>query len=218
MIGKTITVQFRYNNNDAYAINDINCTFLQGKKYAIMGPSGSGKSTLAKVISGMYRNYEGSILYDGKELRNMSHTESTHVIETIPQNPFIFNGTVYENITLFSKQWTQEEVLSAAQRSGLSDFLAKLPQGLNSELKESNLSGGQAQRIGIARALLRKPYILIADEPTASLDSGLADDIERLVMSWPGTAILITHRKSQYVLDHADGVINLANGAVLNLT
>ena len=78
--------------------------------------------------------------------------------------------------------------------------------------------GGQAQRIGIARALLRKPYILIADEPTASLDSGLADDIERLVMSWPGTAILITHRKSQYVLDHADGVINLANGAILNLT
>lgn len=211
-------VYFRYNNNDAYALNDINCTFLQNKKYAIMGPSGSGKSTLAKVISGMYRNYEGNILYDGKELRNMSHAESTHVIETIPQNPFIFNGTVYENITLFSKQWTQEEVLSAEQRSGLSDFLAKLPQGLNSELKESNLSGGQAQRIGIARALLRKPYILIADEPTASLDSGLADDIERLVMSWPGTAILITHRKSQYVLDHADGVINLANGAVLNLT
>ena len=91
-------VYFRYNNNDAYAINDINCTFLQGKKYAIMGPSGSGKSTLAKVISGMYRNYDGSILYDWKELRNMSHTESTHVIETIPQNPFIFNGTVYENI------------------------------------------------------------------------------------------------------------------------
>lgn len=89
-------VCFRYNNNDAYALNDINCTFLQGKKYAIMGPSGSGKSTLAKVISGMYRNYEGNILYDGKELRNMSHAESTHVIETIPQNPFIFNGTVYE--------------------------------------------------------------------------------------------------------------------------
>lgn len=89
-------VYFRYNNNDAYALNDINCTFLQNKKYAIMGPSGSGKSTLAKVISGMYRNYEGNILYDGKELRNMSHAESTHVIETIPQNPFIFNGTVYE--------------------------------------------------------------------------------------------------------------------------
>ena len=77
-------VYFRYNNNDAYALNDINCTFLQNKKYAIMGPSGSGKSTLAKVISGMYRNYEGNILYDGKELRNMSHAESTHVIETIP--------------------------------------------------------------------------------------------------------------------------------------
>ena len=77
-------------------LNDIKCTFLQNKKYAIMGPSGSGKSTLAKVISGMYRNYEGNILYDGKELRNMSHAESTHVIETIPQNPFIFNGTVYE--------------------------------------------------------------------------------------------------------------------------
>ena len=61
-------VYFRYNNNDAYALNDINCTFLQGKKYAIMGPSGSGKSTLAKVISGMYRNYEGNILYDGKTI------------------------------------------------------------------------------------------------------------------------------------------------------
>ena len=61
-------VYFRYNNNDAYALNDINCTFLQNKKYAIMGPSGSGKSTLAKVISGMYRNYEGNVLYDGKEL------------------------------------------------------------------------------------------------------------------------------------------------------
>lgn len=95
-------VYFRYNNNDAYALNDINCTFLQNKKYAIMGPSGSGKSTLAKVISGMYRNYEGNILYDGKELCNMSHAESTHVIETIPQNPFIFNGTVYENIGLES--------------------------------------------------------------------------------------------------------------------
>lgn len=97
-VGKTHLLSYFLSHGDvsSYALNDINCTFLQGKKYAIMGPSGSGKSTLAKVISGMYRNYEGNILYDGKELRNMSHAESTHVIETIPQNPFIFNGTVYE--------------------------------------------------------------------------------------------------------------------------
>lgn len=93
--------------------------------------------------------------------------------------------------------------------------LAELPLGLHSQILENSLSGGQAQRIGIARALLRKPAILLADEPTANLDSALADEIERLLMNWPGTAILITHRRSQFVLDRADGILECANGTIL---
>lgn len=93
--------------------------------------------------------------------------------------------------------------------------LAELPLGLHSQILENSLSGGQAQRIGIARALLRKPAILLADEPTANLDSALADEIERLLMNWPGTAILITHRRSKFVLDRADGILECANGTIL---
>ncbi len=209
-------VCFRYREAGAWVLNDISYTFEEGKKYAIVGASGAGKSTLAKVIAGMYGTFEGTITCGGKDIRTMTRQAFTRAIAIIPQSPFLFNGTVLENITLFSREWTESEVLAAAQQAGLGDLLAGLPQGLHSEILENGLSGGQAQRIGIARALLRKPDILLADEPTANLDSALADDIERLLMHWPGTAILITHRRSELVLGRADGILEFANGAIVN--
>lgn len=208
-------VRFRYSENGPWVLNDICCTFEEGKKYALVGASGAGKSTLAKVIAGMYGRFEGTITCGGKDVRRMSRQEFTDTVAIIPQSPFLFNGTVLENITLFCDKWTEAEVLSAARQAGLADLLAALPLGLHSEILENSLSGGQAQRIGIARALLRKPSILLADEPTANLDSDLADDIESLLMDWPGTAILITHRKSELVLSRADGILEFAKGSIL---
>lgn len=208
-------VRFRYAEDGPWVLNGIDCTFEEGKKYALVGASGAGKSTLAKVIAGLYSAFEGTITCGGKDVRTMSRQEFTRTIAIIPQSSFLFNGTVLENITLFSDKWTESEVLAAAQQAGLGSLLASLPQGLHSTILENSLSGGQAQRIGIARALLRKPDILLADEPTANLDSALADDIERLLMDWPGTAILITHRRSDLVLGRADGILEFANGTIL---
>lgn len=208
-------VRFRYKENGAWVLDDINYAFEEGKKYALIGASGAGKSTLAKVIAGMYNTFEGTITCGGKDVRAMTRQEFIRTIAIIPQSPFLFNGTVLENITLFSSKWTEDEVLVAAQQAGLGDLLAALPQGLHSEIMENSLSGGQAQRIGIARALLLKPDILLADEPTANLDSTLADDIERVLMDWPGTAILITHRKIELVIGRADGILEFANGTII---
>lgn len=216
--GSTLTlthVRFRYSEDGAWVLDDVSYTFEEGKKYALVGASGAGKSTLAKVIAGMYSNFEGVITCGGKNVRAMTRQEFTRTIAIIPQSPFLFNGTMLENITLFSNEWTEEEVLIAARQAGLEDLLAVLPEGIHSEIMENSLSGGQAQRIGIARALLHKPNILLADEPTANLDSALADDIERLLMNWPSTAILITHRKSGLVLDRADAILEFSNGTII---
>ena len=207
-------IRFRYGEEGAWVLNDISYTFEEGKKYVLVGASGAGKSTLAKVIAGLYDTFDGTITCGGKDVRTMTRQEFTRTIAIIPQSPFLFNGTVLENITLFSSKWTEEEVLAAARQAGLEDLLAVLPQGLHSEIKENSLSGGQAQRIGIARAILRKPDVLLADEPTANLDSQIADDIERLLMDWSGTAILITHRKSPLVLNRADGILEFSNGTI----
>ena len=163
-------------------LNDISYTFEEGKKYVLVGASGAGKSTLAKVIAGLYDAFDGTITCGGKDVRRMTRRKITRTIAIIPQSPFLFNGTVLENITLFSSKWTEEEVLAAARQAGLGDLLAVLPQGLQSEIKENSLSGGQAQRIGIARSILRKPDVILADEPTANIDSQIADDIEHLLM------------------------------------
>ena len=195
-------------------LNDISYTFEEGKKYVLVGASGAGKSTLAKVIAGLYDAFDGTITCGGKDVRRMTRRKITRTIAVIPQSPFLFNGTVLENITLFSSKWTEEEVLAAARQAGLGDLLVVLPQGLQSEIKENSLSGGQAQRIGIARSILRKPDVLLADEPTANLDSQIADDIERLLMDWSGTAILITHRKSPLVLNRADDILEFSNGTI----
>ncbi len=208
-------VRFRYSEDGAWVLDDVSYTFEEGKKYALVGVSGAGKSTLAKVIAGMYSNFEGMITCGGKNIRAMTRQEFTRTIAIISQSPFLFNGTMFENITLFSNEWTEEEVLIAARQAGLEDLLAALPEGIHSEIMENSLSGGQAQRIGIARALLHKPNILLADEPTANLDSALVDDIERLLMNWPGTAILITHRKSGLVLDRADAILEFSNSTII---
>ena len=142
-------IRFRYTEDGPWILNDITYTFEAGKKYALVGVSGAGKSTLAKVIAGMYDTYEGVISCGGKDVRSIAPEELAHTISIIPQSPFIFNATVFDNITLFSDRWTSDEVLAAAELAGLGDFLSLLPQGLHSEIIENSLSGGQAQRIGV---------------------------------------------------------------------
>lgn len=207
-------VGFRYPESEEKVFSCVSLRFESGKKYAVVGPSGSGKSTLAKIIAKMYGGYSGSIMYKGIDISNIPKAEYNKLVGVIPQKVFLFNGTVSENITLFSRDWTEAEILDAAKQAGLSDYLSKLPDGIHTNIFENNLSGGQAQRIGIARAMLRKPYILIADEPTSNLDSGLADDIERLLLSHAGTSIIITHRTTSQVISHVDHIISIEGGNV----
>ena len=109
------------------AVSDVTLSVKPGDFVAILGHNGSGKSTLAKVIAGMYGRFEGTITCGGKNVRRMTRQEFTDTVAIIPQSPFLFNGTVLENITLFCDKWTEAEVLSAARQAGLGDLLAALP-------------------------------------------------------------------------------------------
>ena len=167
---------------------------------AIVGESGSGKSTLLKLLMGFYDPTEGRILIDGVDLRDFELASLRARIGLVSQEPFIFNGTMRENIALGRPGATREEVIAAARAAGLDEFIAGLPERYETVIGErgANLSGGQRQRLAIARALLRKPEILIFDEATSHLDTATERAIqENLRTALAGkTVVLVAHRLS----------------------
>src|SRR5262249_51827958 len=144
-----------------------------GQTVAIIGESGSGKSTLLKLLLGFYTPTEGSLRIDGVDVRDLELASLRSRIGLVAQEPFIFTGTLRENIALGRPEAKLAEVVEAARAAGLEDFIAGLPERYETVIGErgANLSGGQRQRLAIARALLRRPEILIFDEATSHLDT-----------------------------------------------
>ena len=195
----------------------INLKLKKGTFIGIVGKSGVGKSTFLDLLIGFLSPTSGKILIDGKELK--SWRQIINQISYVPQNIHIFNDSLKNNIVFNPKDIVQtEKVLDACKKAGLSSLIKNLPSGVNSKIKESgkNLSGGQSQRIGIARSLYKNSSILLLDEATGSLDTSTEAKIMKSIkkFSKDSIKIIVTHRKSN--LKYCDKVYEIKNSKFVN--
>ncbi len=205
-------VSFRY--GDRMILKNVSAVFEKGKKYAVIGKSGSGKSTLIKLLAGYYPPFDGRICTDENEALPDG-------VAMIHQNTFLFKDSIRNNLTMW-KSYPEQEILEAVSQAGLTELIARLPQGLDTLVEEngSNFSGGECQRIAIARALLSGKDILLMDEATSALDEQTANAVERSILSLENvTCISVTHRLApetmkQYaaVFTMEAGQLHLSNG------
>lgn len=199
------------------ALDNINLTFDKNKKYAIVGESGSGKSTLIKLLMRYYNDYDGKILIDNSNLKNIYSCDLYKNMSMIQQNVFMFDDSIKENIRLYSNH-DDKDILNACERSGLSKLINKLPHGINSLVGENGnkLSGGEKQRIAIARALINNTQILILDESTSALDNETAYNLESSLLNLEDlTLITVTHKLIKNILNNYDEIIVMKNGKVI---
>lgn len=208
-------VNFAYNPGKP-VIKDVTFTFEKGKKYAIVGASGSGKSTLVKLLMQYSSEYCGNILFDGQNAKEVDRTSLYRQISMIHQNIVMFDDTLKNNITLF-EDYPENAIRQAVKDAGLEDFLARLPDGLSTHVEENgrNFSGGEKQRLAIARAFVRKTPVLILDEATSGLDNRNAYQIEDIVLKKENlTALVITHKLSEELLKRYDSILAVRNGVI----
>ncbi|AXU10230.1 ABC transporter ATP-binding protein [Parvimonas micra] len=206
-------VSFKY--DDKKVLENISFDFEKGKKYALVGLSGSGKSTLMKLISKRIKANEGKICIDGTDLDKISRNSIINLISTINQNVFLFKGSIYDNITLFSKDYSEEKVKDVILKAELGKYLDRLyDKELISE-NANNLSGGEKQRISIARSLIKDTKIILADEILSSLDNEIAFSIEKGLLELENiTLISVTHRLIKENLKQYDKILVLKDGKI----
>ena len=206
-------VSFKY--DDKKVLENISFDFEKGKKYALVGLSGSGKSTLMKLISKRIKANEGKICIDGTDLDEISRNSIINLISTINQNVFLFKGSIYDNITLFSKVYSEEKVKNVILKAELGKYLDRLyDKELISE-NANNLSGGEKQRISIARSLIKDTKIILADEILSSLDNEIAFSIEKGLLELENiTLISVTHRLIKENLKQYDKILVLKDGKI----
>ncbi|ACK67237.1 cyclic nucleotide-binding protein [Rippkaea orientalis PCC 8801] len=210
-------VTFRYDSDEERnTLQNIAFTAKPGQTIAIVGRSGSGKSTLVKLLQGLYLPDRGNIWIDDHDLRHISPPSLRSQLGVVPQECFLFSGTILENITLYRPEFSLEQAVTAAKLAEAHTFIQAMPLGYNTKVGErgTNLSGGQRQRIAIARALLGEPRILILDEATSSLDTEserrFQDNLARL--SRDRTTFIIAHRLS--TVRNADLILVLDRGVL----
>jgi subfamily B ATP-binding cassette protein HlyB/CyaB len=165
-------LSFRYSPDHPYLYKNLSLTLKPGKLTVLTGPSGSGKSTLAKLLLGFYQPTDGRIEIDGKDIRHLSANELRQYFGIVPQETYLFSGTIYENLIAANPNAGFDDVVRACKIAEIHEVIEKLPQGYNTVIGEHGvgLSGGQKQRLAIARAVLKRPRILIFDEATSGLD------------------------------------------------
>jgi ATP-binding cassette subfamily B protein len=188
-----------------------------GQTVAIVGSSGSGKSTIGRLLFRFYDVGGGALLIDGQDVRDVTQTSLHEAIGVVPQDTVLFNDTIYYNIAYGRDDATREEVIEAAKAAKIHEFIESLPEGYQTAVGERGLklSGGEKQRVGIARTLLKNPPILLLDEATSALDTETEADIqdELEAMGEGRTVITIAHRLS--TIAHADRIVVLEKGEVV---
>lgn len=210
-------VTFSYVNQNFDAIKDLNLTIKEGEKIAILGKIGSGKSTLSKLIMNLYSPTNGSILIDDTDVRQIDVVDLRKAIGYVPQEPFLFLGTIKDNITVGENFASDEDLIEVAKIAGLMDFLGKREKGFDLVVGErgDGLSGGERQAITLARALISKPNILMLDEPTNSMDlqteQRFIQNMHEVVKD--KTLIIMTHKMS--ILKLVDRVVILHDGKIV---
>jgi subfamily B ATP-binding cassette protein MsbA len=212
-----IDIEFTYPTSKTPVLKGINLSVEAGHNIAIVGPNGSGKTTLANLIPRFYDPDTGRILIDGKDIREATLFSLRSQIGMVTQNVVTFNDTVAANIAYGKQDATREEIISAAKRAFAHEFIAPLPDGYDSVIGEqgSGLSGGQLQRIVIARAILRNPAILIFDEATSQIDADSEAKIHKAIeeIMQDRTSFIIAHRFSTVI--SADVIVVMDNGRII---
>ena len=195
-------------------LSGLNVTFEAGKSYAVVGASGSGKSTLLNLLMASDPSYTGSICFDGTELRQLSGEALYGMVSVIQQNVFIFNASIRNNITMFS-DFPREAVERAIEMSGLSALIEARGEDYLCGENGSGLSGGEKQRISIARSLLKQSQVLLVDEATAALDARTAYQVSSAILDLSGlTRIVVTHALDEALLKRYDCILTLKNGSI----
>lgn len=211
------TLYYAYPNEERYALDNINLTLQRGRQYALIGVSGAGKSTLTQLLLGFITPTQGKILVDETPLDEISPDVWRKQIAWVPQKPHIFNTTIAENIRLGKPDAALDEVMAAAKAAQLHDWILTLPDGYETRVGEAGarLSGGEAQRLALARAFLKDAPLLILDEPTSSLDpiteSALEASTRQLMQG--RTTLIIAHRLN--TVTQADEIIVLDEGQIV---
>ena len=206
-------VRFSY-DGETEILRGVSAVFEAGKAYAIVGASGSGKSTLLNLLTSPGMAYEGSILLDGTELRTVSPESLYETVSLIQQNVFVFNASIRDNVTMF-RSFPPEELAQAVRRAQLESLIAERGEGYLCGENGSGLSGGEKQRISIARSLLKHASVLLADEATAALDAQTAHQVTDDILSLSGvTRVIVTHTLEQAALRRCDGILVLKDGRI----
>lgn len=211
---------FKYNQAESiYALQDINLQIPANRMTAIVGRSGAGKSTLIDILMGLVQPEKGQVLIDGTSLDSDNVLSLRRSISYVPQDPFLFNTSIRENLLLIEPEATDEEIWEALEFAAAAEFVRRLPKGLDTVIGDRGikLSGGERQRLVLARAILRKPSILILDEATSALDTENETKIQEVLDSLKGTLtiIVVAHRMS--TIRNADQVIVLDQGRVVQI-
>nr|WP_246591049.1 ABC transporter ATP-binding protein [Georgfuchsia toluolica] len=210
-------ISFRYGNRSV--IRNLNLGIRPGEMIGLVGHSGSGKSTLVNLICRFYDVSEGAIRIDGTDIRSVPVAEYRRQIGLVLQEPFLFFGSIAENIAYGKPEATREEIVAAARAAHAHEFILRLPQGYDSQVGErgQGLSGGERQRISIARALLIDPRILILDEATSSVDTETEKEIQKALdnLVYGRTTIAIAHRLS--TLRQADRLVVMDRGQIVEI-
>ncbi len=200
---------------DAPVLHDVSAVFEAGKSYAIVGASGSGKSTLLSLLTGSHDSYDGTIRYDGHEVRDISSESLYDIISLVQQSVFVFNDTVRSNITMYG-DFAAEDVESAIHLSGLDAFIEKNGEEYLCGENGNKLSGGERQRIAIARSLLRKNPVLLVDEATAALDRETSYHVfDSILKLQELTRIVVTHDLEEALLRRYDRILVMKQGRIV---
>ncbi|WP_226545064.1 ABC transporter ATP-binding protein [Bacillus thuringiensis] len=213
-------VYFRYNKQESlYALQNINVQIPINSMTAIVGHSGAGKSTLIDVLMGLIQPEKGQVLIDGIPLTTNNLLSLRRAISYVPQDPFLFNASIRENLLMIEPNASEEQIWDALEFAAASEFVRTLPNGLDTLIGDRGvrLSGGERQRLVLARAILRKPSILVLDEATSALDTENEVKIQSAIERLKGTMtiVVIAHRLS--TIRNADQVIVLGKGEIVQI-
>lgn len=209
-------VSFSYDTDIKQVLDKMSFRIPKGSVTAFVGESGQGKSTIFKLLCGFYETRDGEILIKGQEITRMGLAAARKQISIVEQEPFLFEGTIYDNIAVGGRKVSQDQVVNASKLAGIHDFIVDLPNQYETVIGEngSGLSGGEKQRIAIARALLKDTPVLLMDEPTSSVDVDTETIIQETVRNLRGkkTIVMIAHRLS--TVRDADCIMVVRKGKI----